>query len=189
MKVMREGRGAMPPMPQVPADAAKALADFLLARDRPPSSAPPAGGTPYIHASFRRMMDHEGYPGIKPPWGTLNCIDLNTGKLAWKVRLGAHPELETAGVPKTGTENYGGATTTAGGLVFCSGTRDGKIRAFDSRTGDELWAGDLPHDGSTPPTTYEIDGRQYVVVAAMGVRMLRGPEGDAWVAFALHEGD
>lgn len=187
MQVMREGRGAMPAMAQVPIDAAKTLADFLFARDRSGSSSPPASGTPYIHAAFRRMLDHEGYPGIKPPWGTLNCIDLNTGKLLWKARLGEHPELKKAGVPKTGTENYGGATTTAGGLVFCSGTRDGKIRAFDSASGDELWAGDLPHDGSTPPTTYEIDGRQYVVIAAMGVRMLRGPEGDAWVAFALPE--
>ena len=189
IEVIRKGKGAMPPMPQLADAPAKLLVDFLLARDRPALATPAAGGTPYIHAGFRRMMDHEGYPGIKPPWGTLNCLDLNTGRLVWKVLLGEHPELKAAGVPQTGTENYGGATTTAGGLVFCSGTRDAKIRAFDAETGAELWAGDLPHDGSTPPTPYEIDGRQYIVVAAMGVRMLRGPEGDAWVAFALDNSD
>ncbi len=182
-EMIKRGRGAMPPMPQVPEAEARQLIDFLLARDRP------SGGRPvkatYIHAGFQRLKDHEGYTGIKPPWGTLNCLDLNTGRLVWKVPLGEYPELTKAGLAKTGTENYGGATTTAGGLVFCGGTRDAKIRAFDSDTGAELWAGDLPHDGSTPPTTYEINGRQYVVIAAMGVRMLEGPAGDAWVAFAL----
>jgi quinoprotein glucose dehydrogenase len=185
VEMIKKGTGAMPPMPQVPEVEARRLIDFLLARDRP-NEGQPVKAT-YVHAGFQRLKDHEGYTGIKPPWGTLNCLDLNTGRLVWKVPLGEYPELRKAGLPKTGTENYGGATTTAGGLVFCGGTRDAKIRAFDSDTGAELWAGDLPHDGSTPPTTYEIDGRQYVVIAAMGVRMLEGPAGDAWVAFALDE--
>jgi len=131
------------------------------------------------------MLDQDGYPGIKPPWGTLNCIDLNSGLLLWRVPLGEHDELTNAGLAKTGTENMGGATVTAGGLVFCSGTRDNKIRAFSSVDGTELWSATLPLHGTAPPATYEVDGRQYVVVAATGGGKLGGPMGDAWVAFAL----
>jgi quinoprotein glucose dehydrogenase len=183
--LMKTGRGAMPASPPMTDLQQKQLLDFLLVRDRP--QPPPAPGVPpqYSHSASKRLLDAEGYPGIKPPWGTLNCLDLNTGKIVWKVPLGEYPELTKAGVAKTGTENYGGSMTTAGGLVFAAGTRDAKLRAFDSATGAELWAGDLPHDGSTPPATYEVGGRQFVVVAAPGVRMLGGPVGDAWVAFAL----
>ena len=104
------------------------------------------------------MSDPEGYPGCNPPWGTLNCLDLNTGKLVWKVPLGEYPELTAKGVPKTGTENFGGAMVTAGGLVFCSGTRDNKIRAFDAETGAELWSAVLPLHGTAPPASYEAGG-------------------------------
>jgi quinoprotein glucose dehydrogenase len=187
LALMKSGRGAMPPAPPLTAAQEKELLDFLLVRDRPIAAPEPGVPPRYVHANSRRLLDHEGYPGIKPPWGTLNCLDLNTGKLVWKVPLGEYPELAKAGGPKAGTENYGGAMTTAGGLVFCAGTKDAKIRAFDAQTGAELWAGDLPHDGSTPPATYEVKGRQFVVVAAPGVRMLGGPTGDAWVAFALDE--
>jgi len=98
-----------------------------------PEELTPANGYP-------KFYDYEGYPANKPPWGTLNCIDLNTGKLVWKVPLGEYPELTAQGMKITGTENYGGAIVTAGGLVFCSGTRDHKIRAFDKETGAELWS-------------------------------------------------
>ena len=125
------------------------------------------------------------YPGNKPPWGTLNCINLQTGRLRWKVPLGEYPELTAQGIPKTGTENFGGAMVTAGGLVFCSGTRDNRIRAFDAKTGDELWSRPLPLHGTAPPATYSVDGRQFVVIAATGGGKLGGPTGDNWVAFAL----
>jgi len=187
LALMKTGRSAMPPSPPMTESPMKELLDFLLVPDRP--QPPPEPGIPprYVHAISRRLLDHESFPGIKPPWGTQNCLDLNTGKLVWKVPLGEYPELTKAGLPKTGTENYSGPMTTAGGLVFCAGTKDAKIRAFDARTGAELWAGSLPHDKSTPPANYEVKGRQFVVVAAPGVRMLSGPVGDAWVAFALDE--
>ncbi|RYD69976.1 MAG: pyrroloquinoline quinone-dependent dehydrogenase, partial [Verrucomicrobiaceae bacterium] len=86
---------------------------------------------------------------------------------------------------QTGTENFGGATVTAGGLVFCSGTRDGKIRAFDAENGKEVWSHTLPFVGSAPPTVYEVNGRQFVVVPATGGGKLAMPAGDAYVAFAL----
>ena len=99
--------------------------------------------------------------------------------------LGEYPELTSRGIPKTGQENFGGATVTAGGLVFCSGTRDNKIRAFSSADGKELWSAPLPLHGTAMPATYEVDGRQFVVLPATGGGKLGGPQGDAWVAFAL----
>ncbi len=165
----------------------KALADYLLLRDRPAPPPQPKSERPrYGFTGYPRFYDNEGYPANKPPWGTLNCLDLNTGKLVWKVPLGEYPELAAQGVPKTGTENYGGPIVTAGGLVFCSGTRDAKIRAFDKETGAELWSGKLPWVGSAPPATYQVNGRQYVVTAATGNKLGKQNEyGDAYVAFAL----
>ena len=163
----------------------KALLDFLMGRDRPSAAPDPKAPPRYAHMDDGRLLDNEGYPGCKPPWGTLNCLDLNTGKLVWQVPLGEYPELTKAGIPKTGTENFGGATVTAAGLVFCSGTLDNKIRAFDARTGAELWSAGLPAHGSAPPITYEINGRQYLVIPATGGGKIGGSVSDAWVAFAL----
>jgi quinoprotein glucose dehydrogenase len=188
IKQIRDGKNAMPANPQLSAEQLKALVDFLLLRDRPEPAAAARTERPiYSFAGYPRFYDQEGYPANKPPWGTINCIDLNTGKLVWKKPLGQYPELAAKGMPVTGTENYGGAIVTAGGLLFCSGTRDNKIRAFDKTTGEELWAATLPWAGSAAPATYQIDGRQYVVVPATGVLHLGTPRGDAWVAFALPE--
>ncbi len=183
---IRTGKYAMPAFPeaQIGQPDLQALVDFLMLRDR---SLPPKAQTErpvYSFAGYPRFFDQEGYPASKPPWGSLNCLDLNTGKLLWKVPLGEHPELTAQGVPKTGTENYGGAIVTAGGLVFCAGTRDRKIRAFDKDTGAELWSAKLPWVGNAPPATYQVDGRQYLVIPATGSK-LEAQRGDAYVAFAL----
>jgi len=183
---VRTGKNAMPANVQLSDADLKLLLDYLMVRDRP---APPVDARPerpkYSFAGYPRFYDQEHYPANKPPWGTLNCIDLNTGKLVWKVPLGEYPELTAAGIPKTGTENYGGAIVTAGGLLFVSGTRDNQLRAFDKMTGAELWSGKLPFAGSAAPATYQIHGRQYVVIPATGVQHLGTPRGDAWVSFAL----
>jgi quinoprotein glucose dehydrogenase len=183
---IRQGKNAMPSHPDMTEEDLKALVDFLMLRDRP---LPPPGPQPerprYNVNGYPKFYDHEGYPANKPPWGTLNCIDLNTGKLAWKVPLGEYPELTAEGHRITGTENYGGPIVTAGGLVFCSGTRDHKIRAFDKDTGKELWAAKLPWVGNAPPASYEVKGRQFIVIAATGANKLGTPYGDAYVAFAL----
>ena len=184
--VILHGRNAMPPIP-VSARQRQQIVDYLFDRDLPPDNTEPSKDARYTYFpnGYPKLMDDNGYPGSKPPWGTLNAIDLNTGKLAWKVPLGEYEELTRRGIPKTGTENFGGATVTAGGLVFCAGTRDLKIRAFDKSSGAELWSAKLPFGGFAPPATYQVNGQQFVVIAATGGGKLGGPEGDAYVAFAL----
>ncbi len=184
--LLKTGRNSMPAAPEMSATDQKALLDFLFLRDRELPDVTGKEARPrYSHNGYPKLLDHEEYPGCKPPWGTLNCIDLNTGRLLWKVPLGEYAELTRQGIPKTGTENFGGAIVTAGGLVFCAGARDEKIRAFDADSGAELWEAKLPWGGYAPPATYEVDGRQFVVIAATGGGKLGTPTGDAWIAFAL----
>jgi quinoprotein glucose dehydrogenase len=187
-QIVNGGRNSMPAIP-LSDDQLHLLLDFLLERNVAHSKNAQnqrRGETEsYEPSGFDRLLDDQGYPGTKPPWGTLNAIDLNTGMLAWKVPLGEYDELTRRGIPKTGTENFGGAIVTGGGLVFCAGTRDLKIRAFDKANGNELWAHKLPYGGYAPPATYEVNGRQFVVVASTGGGKLGGELGDAFVAFAL----
>lgn len=185
-KQVREGRNAMPGVPDMTDADLNVLIDYLMLRD---GSVKPGTGNPerpaYSVSGYPKFYDPEGYPANKPPWGSLNCIDLNTGRRLWQVPLGEYPALVAQGIRHTGTENYGGAIVTAGGLVFCAGTRDNKIRAFDKESGAELWSSVLPWTGSAPPASYEVNGRQYVVIAATGGNKLGTPYGDAYVAFAL----
>jgi quinoprotein glucose dehydrogenase len=139
---------------------------------------------PYVMTGYNRFLDNNGYPGIKPPWGTLNAVDLVSGKLLWKVPLGEYPELTKKGIPPTGTENYGGSVVTKGGLVFIAATKDAKIRAFDKKTGEILWEGDLPVPGYATPSVYTLDGKQYVVIACGGGK-IGSPSGDSFIAFSL----
>lgn len=140
---------------------------------------------PYIMGGYRKLVDDEGYPGAAPPWGTLNAIDLDTGRYLWRVPLGEYPKLAAQGVPTTGTENYGGPVVTAGGLVFIGATiHDRKFRAFDARTGALLWETTLPVGGTATPAVYSVRGRQYVVIAAGSGRVPGEPKA-SYVAFAL----
>lgn len=147
---------------------------------------PPGGPANYRFTGYRKFLDPDGYPAVVPPWGTLNAIDLNTGKYLWKVPLGNYPELAAKGMTDTGTENYGGPVVTAGGIVFIAATiYDHTIRGFDSTTGRLLWSGGLPYAGNATPATYMIDGRQYVLIATSNARNPKGKQGAAYVAFAL----
>jgi quinoprotein glucose dehydrogenase len=142
--------------------------------------------SPYTITGYNRFYDPDGYPAVKPPWGTLNAIDLDKGEIAWTVPLGEFAELTRRGIPRTGTENYGGPVVTAGGLVFIGATKDEKFRAFDKRTGEVLWETSLPAGGYASPATYEVAGKQYVVIAAGGGKM-GTRSGDSYIAFALPE--
>ena len=137
----------------------------------------------YTAALWDKLADSDGYPGIKPPWGTLNAIDLSTGQYRWRIPLGEFPELTKKGFPPTGMESYGGPLVTAGGLLFIAGTRDCLLRAFDSHTGKLLWQYRLPNAGFATPITYSVAGTQYIVIAAGGGRGL--PTGGNYLAFAL----
>ncbi|WP_205589880.1 PQQ-binding-like beta-propeller repeat protein [Mucilaginibacter celer] len=139
---------------------------------------------PYAMNGYNRFLDKYGYPGIKPPWGTLNAVDLTSGKLLWKVPLGEYAELSKKGIPVTGTENYGGPLVTKGGLVFIAATKDEKIRAFDKRTGKVVWEAQLPAAGYATPATYAIDGKQYIVIACGGGK-IGSKSGDSYVCFGL----
>ena len=142
---------------------------------------------PYRFDGYTKFLDPSGYPAIKPPWGLLSAVDLNTGEYAWQAVLGEYPELTEKGIPPTGTENFGGTIATRGGLVFIGGTKDEMFRAFDSTTGETLWKWKLPAGGYATPCTYSVNGRQYVCVAAGGAGKNGTPAGDAFVAFALPE--
>ena len=140
----------------------------------------------YRFTGYRKFLDQDGYPAIAPPWGTLNAIDLKTGKYLWKIPFGEYPELAAKGMKNTGTENYGGPIVTAGGLVFIGATIfDRKMHAFDSHTGKLLWEATLPFAGHATPATYAVDGKQYVVIAAGGGRDPKWSSGGVYVAFAL----
>ena len=139
---------------------------------------------PYSHTGYNRFFDQEGYPAVKPPWGTLNAIDLNKGEILWQVPLGEFEELTKRGIPKTGTENYGGPVATAGGLIFIAASKDEYIRAFDKETGMELWKHKLPAGGYATPSVFEVNDQQYVVIACGGGKMGTKP-GDYYIAFSL----
>jgi quinoprotein glucose dehydrogenase len=187
--VIRSGAGRMPSFPGLKAEEVTAISQYLLSGEsKEMESAEPTPTRPkYRFTGYHKFLDPDGYPAVAPPWGTLNAIDLNTGEYAWKIPLGEYPDLAAKGMKNTGSENYGGPVVTAGGLVFIAATNfDKKFRAFDKRTGALLWETTLPLAGNSTPITYELGGRQYVVIHATGGKSGRGSaSGGVYVAFSL----
>ena len=184
------GRGFMPSFASLPAVEKRALVQYLgyeLAASDTGGWAPPpqrATSAPYEFAGYERWRDSSGLPAIKPPWGTLSAIDLNTGEYRWRIPLGEFAQLTARGIPVTGTEQYGGPIVTRGGLVFIAATQDAKLRALDKSTGRVLWEAMLPAPGYATPSTFAVHGRQFVVVAAGGGK-LGSKSSDTYVAFSL----
>src|SRR3954467_1894499 len=139
----------------------------------------------YRSSGLQILLDPDGYPPITPPWGTLNAIDLNTGEFTWTIPFGEYPKLVEQGIRNTGSDNYGGAVVTANGMIFIGATTyDKKFRVFDKKTGALLWETTLPFSGNATPSTYMVNGRQYIVIACGGGKN-DAPSGGTYVAFVL----
>ena len=188
-RIVRQGVGRMAGLPALSPEAVDAIVAFIsTGEDRDVDHAGATSGVqPFRFTGYTRFLDPDGYPAIEPPWGTLTAIDLNTGEHAWQIPVGEYPELAAQGMKNTGTELYGGPIVTAGGLVFIGATSyDKKVRAFDKTTGALLWEATLPFSAAGTPATYEVDGRQFLVVPAGGGKARRPePSGGVYVAFAL----
>lgn len=197
--ILSTGRGRMPSFAHLPEKDREAIVNFLLNLNAKPegvedvhaskSIATAAGEAfpyqpPYLNNGTTQFRDQDNYPAVKPPWGTLNAIDLNTGEYVWRVPLGEYPALAKQGLTNTGTENHGGPLVTAGGLLFIAATYDEKLRAFDKKTGKVVWETKLPAGGFATPITYQAKGRQYVVIACGGTRYGLKP-GGSYAAYAL----
>ncbi|GAB3775546.1 hypothetical protein GCM10028818_19830 [Spirosoma horti] len=201
--ILITGRGRMPSFGHLSTDDREAIIRFLLKQETKPAATVAANDShssvvntptpegadfpyspPYLNNGNTQFRDQDNYPAIKPPWGTLNAINMNTGEYLWQVPLGEYPELTKKGIPPTGTENHGGPIVTAGGLIFIAATYDEKLRAFDKKTGKIVWEYKLPAGGFATPITYMVNGKQYIAIAAGGTRYgLKS--GGSYVAFAL----
>ncbi|MFN7994082.1 MAG: PQQ-binding-like beta-propeller repeat protein [Bryobacteraceae bacterium] len=187
--IIRQGNGRMPGFPQMSSEARNAVVAYLLTgedrRVQAVAQSPWPIEQKYVDDGYNKFLDPDGYPAVEPPWGTLNAINLNTGEIAWKIPFGEYPELAEKGMRNTGSENYGGPVVTTGGLLFIGATnRDRKFHVFDKATGKLLWETTLPAAGNATPAVYEVNGREFVVIAAGGGKF-GSPSGGSYVAFAL----
>ncbi len=191
-RFVRSGGGRMPAIDQLPwymPAAALAYIYTVSDEDLALQAEKKAGrniadNQQYLNAGFQGFVDQEGLPASKPPWGSLSAIDLNSQQIAWRIPLGDYPKALAKGYSGLGSENYGGPVVTAGDLLFIAATPDRMFKAYDRRNGELLWQAELPAAGFATPTTYAVDGRQYVVIAAGGGK-LGQPTGSEYVAFAL----
>jgi len=192
--ILAQGRNAMPAFPHLSDDELGDLVNFLQSDINGSSESKNgvaennfdldnenltwSGGdkdttwstsTPQYVAQLDYFTDHMGYHAIKPPWGKLVAVDVAEGRVKWSVPLGEYPKLaDSLGVENTGAENFGGMAVTKGGLVFIAATEDNMFRAFNKSNGDLLWEFEMEAPGFSSPSTYKIDGKQYVVIVAGG---------------------
>jgi quinoprotein glucose dehydrogenase len=187
--LVKSGRRMMPAFKQLNENEQEAIASYVMkiqsskTKKFVDSKNDSLYKLPYTITGYNKFLTKEGYPAISPPWGTLNAIDLSTGKYIWKTTLGHDTAFENAKQP-TGTENYGASVVTAGGLLFVAATKDGKFRAFNKRNGQLLWEYNLPTAAFATPSVYEVGGKQYIVIACGGGK-LKTKSGDSYLAFKL----
>src|SRR5437764_8585599 len=188
--IIRKGAGRMPGFPNLSAAALRTLVQYLTTGDSMNETAPVERSPfdlKYRFTGYKKFLDPDGYPAVAPPWGTLNAINLNTGKYAWKIPFGEYPELAEKGMKDTGSESYGGPVVTAGGLLIIAATNyDQKLRVFDKANGKLLWETRLPFSANATPAVYSAGGRQFIVVNAEGSKgRANEPKGGRYIAFAL----
>tara|TARA_R110002020_G_scaffold303939_2_gene519496 strand:- start:126276 stop:128393 length:2118 start_codon:yes stop_codon:yes gene_type:complete len=189
LSTISNGKGMMPGFTFLKDDEKDALVSFLFGEEKKEVASTlidTANIPPYSHTGYHKFLDSNGLPGITPPWGTLNALDLNTGEYLWKIPLGSVKSLFDKGIPETGTENYGGPIITENGLLMIAATKDGFFRIFDRNTGKLLWKTKLPAASFATPSTYMINGKQYIVLACGGEK-LGTEKGNEIVAYALPE--
>jgi quinoprotein glucose dehydrogenase len=186
--LIRQGTGRMPAFPDMGARNINDVVEFLVTgvdKGKDPKLTSDPSWLKYRSDGESIFLDPDGYPAITPPWGELSAIDLNAGTIRWKIPFGEFPELAAKGLTNTGSDNYGGPVVTAGGLLFIGATNfDKKFHAYDKLTGKLLWETTLPAAGNATPSTYTINGRQYVVIVCGGGKN-GAPSGSSIVAFAL----
>jgi quinoprotein glucose dehydrogenase len=192
VEFINNGRRMMPGFKHLSQQDKDAIATFVLniqnnqqkKYERKMNAADSFRLVPYQPSGYNKFLSKSNLPAIAPPWGVLNAIDLNTGEYVWKIAFGEDSLFKARGAKETGTENYGGPVVTKGGLLFIAATKDKKFRAFNKKTGKLLWETTLPAPGFATPAMYELNGRQYIVIACGGGK-LGTNSGDSYVAFAL----
>jgi quinoprotein glucose dehydrogenase len=185
--IIRQGTGRMPGFAEMlEGGAINDLVNFLVTgKDIAETATTNPNFLKYRDTGYPIFLDHEGYPGVAPPWGTLNAIDLNAGEIRWTIPFGEYPALAEKGIKNTGTDNYGGPVVTKNGLLFIGATTyDRKFHVFDKRTGELLWEAELPASGNATPSLYMVNGKEYVAIAAGGGKN-GAPSGGTFVAFSL----
>jgi quinoprotein glucose dehydrogenase len=184
--IIKNGKGAMPGMPNLSESEIKGIANYIsgIEEETDHRAEESSIKVPYAVAGFGRFKDDRGFPVMNPPWGTLNAINLNTGEYLWKVPFGHEEQLNDPNHPISGLENYGGPVITESGVLFIAATKDEKFRAYSMKSGQPLWEADLPAGGYATPATYEIDGKQFVIIACGGGKM-GTKSGDEYRAYAL----
>jgi quinoprotein glucose dehydrogenase len=183
---INNGKGMMPGFNHLSKAEKENILSYI--NDEIPKEVAPSNAANYVSpfqmTGYNKFLDSKGLPALSPPWGTLNAIDLNTGKYLWKIPFGDEPALAQKGITGTGAENYGGPIVTASGLLIIGAAKDGKLRIYASKTGKLLRTITLPAAAFATPSTYAVNGKQYIVIACGGTK-LGTPKGNKYIAFSL----
>ena len=186
---LKDGKGAMPAFAWLADYQAEDLAAYLLelkVKNIQTNNQIEVDSSPrkYTNTGYIKFRDHEGYPAISPPWGSLSAIDIEKAEIKWQIPFGEHEELSKRGLPPTGTENYGGPAISSNGLLFIAASMDEKFRVYDQEDGSLLFETALPAAGYATPSIYTVNGKQFIVIACGGGK-LGSKSGDYYVAFSL----
>lgn len=186
-QIISNGKGKMPGFPNISEENRDRLVEYLYGTEKTEAVSATLSSDQqdlYNFTGYNKFLDDKGLPAISPPWGTLTAIDLNTGNHLWQTTLGITPDLPDQENNPTGCENYGGPIITENGLILIAGTKDGMFRAFNRFTGKLIWQTKLPAASFATPAMYQINGKQYIVLACGGEK-LGTLKGNKVVAFAL----